>query len=176
MAYTGPAKYLTRIAGAQKLVSMVDTGGTLEVAGQGVALDANGLISPSMFPVNALNATTVVVTAAEALTAFDYVNLFDDAGVNRVRKADASMERPAHGYVNDSAALGSNVTIHLAGMNKGLGLVIGTRYFLSSTVPGTVAAIPTETTGHIIQFLGVAVPMNATDMGIQFEYDDYISC
>lgn len=171
-----PSKYLTRVAGAQVLVSTVSSGGTVAEEGAIVSLGANGLLNPNMIPVNALSTTNIVVEAAEALDAHSYINLFDDAGINKVRKADASQERPAHGYVELGVAAGSNATVQLTGMNKSIGLIIGTRYFLSSTTPGAVTAIPTEDVGHIIQFLGVAVPMNATDMGIQFEYDDYISC
>lgn len=173
---TEPFKYLTRENGVQKLASGTATGGVPEAEGKAVALGANGLIHPSMFPINALHATTIVVEASEAISESDYINLFDDAGVHKVRKADGSQERPAHGYVSEGVALGSNATVHLSGMNKGVGLTVGTRYFLSSTTPGSVLPVPTEAAGNIIQFLGVAVPMNATEIGIQFEYDDYVLC
>ena len=164
-------KYLTREGGLQKLVSAVDVGGTTAQAGLIPALGAQGKLDISMIPTDSLMTNTTTVVAAEDLVANDYVNFFDDAGVGKARKADATQNRPAHGYVAKAAVLGDNVVAYISGMNKGVGLTVGVRYFLGTT--GTPTATPDENTGSILQFLGVAVPI-ADGVGIQFEYDDYI--
>lgn len=165
------AKYLTREGGLQKLEVTVQTGGAASDEGKIPSLNADGKIDLSMIPTDSLMTNTTTVQVAEDLAAGDYVNFFDDAGVGKVRKADATLSRPAHGYVIDAFVTGSNAVAYISGMCAGNGLTVGARYFLAAA--GGVTSTPDEANGGILQFLGVAVPI-ANGVGIQFEYDDYI--
>lgn len=165
-------KYLTRdpVTGIQKLAAGVALGGTAAEAGELVALNAAGKLDISMVPTDDLTASTVTLPAFEDLSDNMYVNLFSDAGVPKARKADATTGLPAHAFVAKGVTATSNAVVYLIGMNPSPGLIVGTRYFLGAG--GNVTTAPTQLAGQVIQFLGVAVPVNATEVGIQFEYDD----
>lgn len=83
--------------GIQEVVS-VQTGGAPS-ADKVPSLDANGRLDVTMMP-SGVGADTSVVVASGALAAGDFVNLFNDGGTAKVRKADASSNvAPAHGFV-----------------------------------------------------------------------------
>jgi len=116
----------------------------------------------------AVSAFTITLPAYENLSAGDFVNIFDDAGVTKVRKADASANKPAHGYVLDDVAAGSDATVYFDGHNTKLsGLTVGTYYFLSDTTPGGVTNTPPSTTGYFIQRLGIAIDNTTIDVEIE---------
>jgi hypothetical protein len=104
-----------------------------------------------------IGADTTVIAASEALSAGDYVNIWDDAGTPKVRKADASTVKPADGFVKDACSSGANATVYHEGANgQHTGLTGGARYFLSSTTPGGVTTTPPSASGSIVQFIGKA--------------------
>jgi len=68
-------------------------------AGDIVALDDTGRIDNSMMPVG-IGADTAVIVASETLAAGDWVNVWNDAGTAKARKADAtSAGKEVHGFV-----------------------------------------------------------------------------
>ena len=140
-------------------------------AGRVPELDAGGKLDQSMMP-SGLGADTASVTASEALAAGDYVNIWDNAGATRVRKADANtLGKPADGFVLAAVAAAAVALVYLEGQNnQHTGLVGGTRYYLSATVAGGVTAVPVIGTGKTHQYIGKAI--NPTTLG--FEADETI--
>lgn len=113
----------------------------------------------------------VIVTAFEALSTGNFVNLFSDSGVVKARKADASVtNKPARGFIRQGAKAGETVIIFTGqGINDQLtGLTEGIEYFLSATQPGKVT--PTAPINGIVQKLGSAI--TATQMEVNI--DDFI--
>jgi hypothetical protein len=135
-------------------------------AGKIVALDSSGRIDPTMMPVG-IGADTKSVTTSEALSAGDLVNLWNDAGTLKARKADATtVGKGAIGFV--LAAFGSGVTalVYFDGTISGLsGLTLGSRYYLSKTAGGVVASVAAYTAGNVVQYVGIA--MSATELTFQ---------
>lgn len=141
-------------------------------AGKIVGLDAAGLIDPSMMPVG-IGADTASVPASENLTAGDYVNLWDDTGTVKARKADASAanaSKKAWGFVLSNVTSPANALVYFEGKNTAVsGLTGGTEYVLSHTTPGGVVALAsgTSTAGHILQVLGEAISATVISTEIQ---------
>jgi hypothetical protein len=141
-------------------------------AGDLVALDANGLLDPSVMPVG-IGADTLSAPASENLTAGDYVNVWNDSGTVKVRKADASTAsaaKRATGFVLSNVTAPANALVYFEGKNTALsGLTPGATYVLSHTVPGgvTILASGTTTAGHILQELGDAVSTTILSTEIQ---------
>lgn len=140
-------------------------------AGKVVALDAAGRIDNSMMPVG-IGADTKSIVASETLAAGDFVNVWNDSGTLKVRKADASggIAKKVDGFVLAVVTSGNNATVYFEGTNnQRTGLTVGSNYFLSAT-PGSVTTTPPTTAAHICQYVGVA--LSATE--ISFEPSDPI--
>jgi hypothetical protein len=148
--------------------------GLVESAGAGdagkiLALDAAGKLANSVMPVG-IGADTKILPSSENLAAGDFVNIWDDAGTLKVRKADASggVAKKADGFVLAAVTSPANATVYFEGTNNQLtGLTIGVDYFLSAVTPGGVVATPPGTTNHIAQWLGksTATTEIATELG-----------
>lgn len=124
-------------------------------AGKIPALGADGRFSTTMMPAG-IGQNVSTLTASEVLAAGDWVNIFNDAGASKVRKADNSNARRAHGFVRSAVAAAAAATVYGPGeLNDQLtGLTLGAEYFLG-TAGAEATAIPT-TSGSIVQGLGVA--------------------
>jgi hypothetical protein len=157
-------KYISQTAGVLTEVeaSVVSVGAG--DAGKIVALDTAGKIDSTMLPVTeGVDTLAIVVEDATGLAAGDLVNVFDNAGTPKVRRADASNGRVAHGYVVTAYADAATATVHKEGTNdQKTGLTAGAVQYLSGTTPGAVTATAPSTTGHIVQRVGVAY--SATEM------------
>lgn len=155
-------KYIALITGKLKEVEALVTSAGAGDAGKIPALDAAGLLDASLMPVG-VGATVVVAPASEALTAGNFVNLWNDAGTLKVRKADATTNaKPALGFVLENVSEAANATVYLLSqMNTGVsGLTIGSDYFLSTT-PGGVTTTAPSAAGNIVQFIGKATQTTA---------------
>lgn len=86
-------------------------------AGDIVALDSSGKLDPSVLPTG-VGPDVSIIEAGEALTAGAYVNIYDDGGTRKVRLADNSNGREAHGWVEAAFALGANATVFFEGPNS----------------------------------------------------------
>lgn len=118
--------------------------------------DANGKLDISVLP-SGIGAETQAAVATEALSAGDWVNIFNNAGTKSVRKANGSSPGlEANGYVQASFANAASATIFTDGANTALtGLTAGAQYYLSATAGlGTLA--PLTAAGNIHQPLGKA--------------------
>lgn len=94
--------------------------------------------------------------ASEALTVGP-VNVWNDAGTARVRKASASdIAHIANGCVTAAVTSGATATVYLSNVLTGLtGLTVGALYL--STTPGAFAAAPPTSTGNVLQRVGFAI-------------------
>jgi hypothetical protein len=128
-------------------------------AGKLVATDSSGRLDDSVMPVG-IGADTKLIVTSEALTAGDYVNIYDVSGTATCRKASAAdATKPAHGFVLDNVSSAANATVYFEGPNTGLtGLTAGTTYVLSAATPGAVVALASApaAAGNTLQVLGVA--------------------
>lgn len=134
-------------------------------AGEIVALDSNGLIDPSMLP----SVDVISLPSFENLAAGDYVNIFDDGGTTKIRKADNSNGRPAHGWVNEAVVSPAATNVFFEGSNANLsGLTEGARIYLGVT--GGIIETPLDpsvVTGDIHQLLGIAISDTEVNTDIQ---------
>lgn len=124
-----------------------------------VSTNADGKIDETLIP----GSETLTLMASENLTAGDWVNVWNDAGTPKMRKADASngMSHEAHGFVLSTITSGATGKFYGEGINTQVsGLTVGGTYFLGDT-PGTESATPPTTSGYILQKLGVAVGATA---------------
>lgn len=143
---------------------------TVTSAGVGSAnkiaqLGADGLLDPSVMPVG-IGADTATIVASEALAAGDFVNIWDDAGTAKVRKADATTEgKEAVGFVLSAVSAAANATVYFEGKNtQRSGLTPGARQYLGTT-PGACTATAPSANGNVVQPLGEAI--NATTIAFE---------
>ena len=107
-------KYMTLDSGKRKLQEATDTSAGAADAGEIVALNSSGLIDPSMLPTTG----TKSIEVGEAVSAGDFVEIYDDGGTTKIRPADNSNGREANGYVLDSGAVAANVNVYFDGANN----------------------------------------------------------
>jgi len=131
-----------------------------------VATGANGKIDGSLLPAS----EEFGREASEALAALDFVNVFDDGGTAKVRKADGSaFATRATGYVLDNYVATDTAQIFGEGIMAGFaGLTIGAPVFLSQTTPGAITQSPSLANAggtDVWQVLGEAV--SATEVRVE---------
>ena len=129
-------------------------------AGKLPALDGAGRLSSTMMPAG-FGDDTVIVVASEALSAGDVVNVWNDAGTPKVRKADATTAgKEGHGFVLESVLNGGNATVYFEGQNTSVtGLTAGA-VFLSTTAGGVTNTAPSGS-GNVVQRVGFATSSTA---------------
>lgn len=153
-------KYIKNDAGTLAEEELLDVSAGRDDSGKGIALDSAGRVSQTMMPTG-IGADTTSIEASEALTAGAEINLFDDAGVGKVRLADNSNNRPAHGFVLSAVALGESAIVYFEGVNTARsGMTIGAVQFLG-TAGNVIETAPTDS-DEIVQRIGVA--RSATEM------------
>lgn len=164
-------KFITIVSGIKKLVSAITASTGVSDANKILATDSTGKIDPSFLPPG-IDLSVETIVASEALAAGDFVNIWNDSGTRKVRKADAATAKAAHGYVLAGVTLGGNASVYITGLNNQLtGLTNGAKVYLSASTPGAATVTPpAETTGYINQVLGVA----ASTTALRFEFDDPI--
>jgi hypothetical protein len=156
-------KPLQIVSGIITEVTAVESSAGSGDEGKIVALNASGLIDPTMLP--ASGSTTF--TSSEAIAAGALVNIWNSTGV-KVRNADnAAIGKQAHGYAPSAITSGATGTIVLGeGIITGLsGLTVGVQQFLGSA--GAVTATPPTASASIVQPVGVAISASSLsfDMG-----------
>lgn len=150
-----PALNASGVLDASILNGTVTSTGVPE-AGKTPLLDSTGRLDASTMPVG-ITPETGSLTASESLADGDFVNIWNDAGTPKVRKADGSTTgKEAHGFVLAATAASGTALVYFEGANTHLtGLTAGPR-FLSATVPGGTQATAPTGSGQIIQQLGIA--------------------
>ena len=110
-------KFIRLVGGVLTEIFGVQTSAGAANAGDLVSLDDSGRIDGSMMPVG-IGADTSNVVASEALAAGDFVNVWNDAGAFKVRKADATTAgKEAHGFVLAAVASAGTATVYFEGTN-----------------------------------------------------------
>jgi len=133
-------------------------------AGKLAMLDAAGKLDVTFMPVG-IGADTASIVASENLVAGDFVNVWNDGGVAKIRKADATTAgKEAHGFVLAGVASAASGTVYFEGTNTQLsGLTPGPQW-LSATAGRCTATAPSST-GNSVQRVGFAI--SATAMNFQ---------
>lgn len=154
-----PQKFIKLSGGrlVEELVESVAEATGAPDADKLVRTGSDGKIDASMMPPG-LGADVMTIVASENLTGGDFVNVWDDAGTAKVRKADATASgKEIDGFVLDAVNSGQNASVYFEGRNTALsGLTIGARYYLSASAPGTITTTPPTGTGKVVQFVGRA--------------------
>ncbi|MGQ0621849.1 MAG: hypothetical protein ACT4QA_18335 [Panacagrimonas sp.] len=150
-------KYLSFLAGRTKEVTATVVSAGAANDGDLPALDSTGRLDTSVMPVG-IGADTASIVASEALSAGDFVNVFDNAGSIRVRKADATTEgKEADGFVLEAVASAATATVYFEGSNtQRSGLTLGAFYYLGTTAGGVTTTAPTAT-GNVAMLVGRAI-------------------
>ena len=126
------------------------------------ALDASGKWDTTMMPTGTGPASQSVQTS-EALSAGDYVNVYDSGGNTRVQKADASnTAKHANGFVLEDYGSGVSATVYFFGVNDEVVSTnlaqaqVGEPIFLYTTGVGTTnyALVAALGTPHLHQVVG----------------------
>lgn len=163
-------KYLQLGTAGMEEVAATDSSAGAGDATKIVALDASGKIALNMMP-SGIGPATKSLVASEAITAPALVNIWNDASVAKIRKADAATNKPANGFILASVASAASAEVYFEGEVTGLSGLVAGKLWLSSTVPGaTQTTIPT-TAGHIAQSVGWATSATTMD----FEAGDPIT-
>lgn len=153
-------KFYTFLANKWQLVTALVTSSGSGDAGKIIATNGDGKLDPTLLP-NGIGADTFVGPSSENLAAGDLVNLWDDSGTVKVRKAtNADPGKPADGFVSASVTSPANATVYLDGTITGLsGLDPAVPHFLG--VDGAVTDTAPTSTGTIIQQVGKSVSATA---------------
>ena len=155
-------KFLRMLAGViAELEALVTSAGAGD-AGKIPALDATGKLDNSLMPVG-IGADSKILPASENLAAGDKVNVWNDSGTAKARKADATVAgKEANGFVLAAVTSGANATVYFDGTNTQLsGLSPGAVYYLATTAGG-VTTTPPSGSGNIVQRVGRA--LSATEL------------
>lgn len=126
-----------------------------------IKTNSAGVIDTTLLPTG-IGSQSKTVETSEALSAGDYVNIFDVGGDARVRRADATTSgTEAIGFVLDNFAAGADATVFFEGTNTALsGLTPGQTLFLS-TVPGAASPVAPAVPGSVVQIVGKACGVDA---------------
>lgn len=139
-------------------------------AGKIPALDSTGRLDTTLMPVG-VEADTGSLLASEDLAAGNWVNVWNDGGTAKVRKADATTTgKECDGFVLSAFTASTGALVYFEGINTQVsGRTPGTTQFLSTTAGGSVETAPSST-GNVVQQLGKS--LSATE--VQFEKSDRI--
>ncbi|HCE46161.1 MAG TPA: hypothetical protein DET40_21665 [Lentisphaeria bacterium] len=158
-------KYIAWVAGQLSEVVATVTSTGVSMANKIVALDATGKLDNSVMPVG-VSAEVKSLVASEALSARSLVNIWNDTGTEKARKADASNGRRANGFVLEAFDQGATATVYLEGTITGLtSKTAGAPQYLSADAAGTMVEATDATTGEISQEVGIAV--SATEVSFE---------
>lgn len=151
-----PAKKLLRlVGGVMTEVFGIQSSAGAANAGDIPALDESGRIDASMMPVG-IGADVANIPASEALAAGDFVNVWNDSGAAKVRKADATVAgKDAHGFVLAAVASGANATVYFEGTNTQVTGQVAGNVFLQTTAGKGGATVPSAA-GNVVQQVGIA--------------------
>lgn len=181
-------RFLANILGRTKMVAAILTSAGAGDAEKVVATNASGVLDDTLLNAATSGANKVLKTkgdgtidesvlptgigadvkkaeASEALAAGDLVNIWNDSGTEKVRKADATTEgKESVGFVKSSFSSGVEADVYFEGRITGLsGLTPGARQYLSAASAGQATATAPSTAGNVVQFIGVAVSATEID-------------
>jgi hypothetical protein len=154
------AKFIKNNAGTLTEESTVATSAGAGDAGKIPGLDGAGRLDNSFMPTG-IGADTASITASEALSAGDLVNVWNSTGA-KVRKADASVAgKEAHGFVLAAVSSSATATVYFEATNNQVtGLTPGVQY-LSASTPGAATGTAPSGSGNVVQRVGFATSATA---------------
>lgn len=157
-------KFLRLVGGIITEVFGVQSSAGAGNAGDLVALDDTGRINNDMMPVG-IGADTASITASENLAAGNWVNVWNDTGTAKVRKADATTAgKEVHGFVLAAVTSGNPATVYFEGSNTQVtGQTPGPVYL--QTTAGAGGATAPSASGNLVQQVGVA--LSATSVNFE---------
>ena len=137
--------------------------------GRIVALGSDGKLDVTLMPTG-IGPLAFTMTAQEALQAGAFVNIVNVAGTPQARLADASIDRPAHGFVKSAFSLGASATVYLrTGINEAVsGMTPGARQYLGTAGQRTETA-PATPSAAIHQLMGIAKDASTLIVDIEDE-------
>ena len=150
----------------KSMIAVVVSAGAAD-AGKPVALDSTGKLDSTLLPGSAIDSAE----ASEAIAAGEAVNVWDDGGTRKIRKADASNGRRADGFATEaiaSAATGKFDTDGKAAVAAAG--VIGTRYYLSAATAGAITATAPTAATEIVQSVGIACDAGVLQIELDEDY------
>lgn len=155
-------KFLRLIGGVITEVFGVQSSAGAANAGDLVALDDTGRLHDSMMPVG-IGADTASLVASEAIAAGDWINVWNDTGTAKMRKADATVAgKEVDGFVLAAVTSGASGTAYFEGTNTQVtGQTPGAVYL--QTTAGTGGATIPSASGNVVQRLGTAVSATAVN-------------
>lgn len=149
-------KYLKNNSGTLQEVAFSQTSSGVGDAGKGVALNDQGKVDDSMLP-SGIGAEIKLLVASEALSAGNWINIWDNASTPNVRKADATTSgKFCNGFVLAGVSQSATATVYLKGINNQVTGMTAGDVFLSITA-GQGSNIPPTASGNVVQFLGTAL-------------------
>ena len=155
-------KFLRLVSGVLTEVFGVQSSAGAGNAGDLVSLDDSGRIDNSMMPVG-IGADTASLTASEALAAGDYINVWDDSGTPKMRKADATTAgKEADGFVLAAVSSGVAGTAYFEGTNTQVSGQTAGSVYLQTTAGAGSSTVPSAS-GNVVQRLGTAVGATAVN-------------
>ena len=157
-------KFLRLVSGVITEVFGVQSSAGAGNAGDVPVLDESGRLDNSMMPVG-IGADTAVIAASESLAAGNWVNIWNDTGTAKVRKADATTAgKEVHGFVLSAVTSGNPATVYFEGTNTQVtGQTPGPVYL--QTTAGTGGTTVPSASGNLVQQVGVA--LSATSVNFE---------
>ena len=155
-------KFLRLIGGVITEVFGIQASAGAANAGDIPVLDDTGRLDNSMMPVG-IGADTSEIDASEGLAAGDWINIWNDGGAAKVRKADATTAgKETNGFVLAAVTSGNPATVYFEGTNTQVtGQTPGPVYL--QTTAGTGGATIPSASGNVVQQVGVAVSATAVN-------------
>jgi len=150
--------YLDVVNGIPTQKTALDTSVGAASAGEIPRLDGTGKLDGTMMPTG-IGAEIKSIVTAEDVSAGDLLQVFDDGGTTKVRKADATAGNKfvASGFVLQGYVAPAPADVYFEGIITGLtGLTAGSTVYLDTTA-GSVNASPPSGGGDIVQRVGIAV-------------------
>lgn len=150
---------------APALVNAVNASAGAGDADKIVQLDSSGKIDMTMMPTG-VGADSAVITTSEALSAGDFVNIWNSSGA-KVRKADATTAgKEAHGFVLSAFGSSASATVYFEGTNTGVTGQTPGPVFLATTAGGATSTAPSSS-GNVVQRIGFALSATAINFQSQ---------
>jgi hypothetical protein len=161
--------FLRLVAGRKTEIAGVVTSAGAGNDGDIPALDSTGRLDTTVMPIGVV-ADNKSIVSSESLSAGNFVNVWDDGGTIKVRKADATAAgKEADGFVLAGVTAPAAALVYFEGTNTQLtSLTLGARYYLDTTAGAVVATTPPSGSGNVVQYIGRAV--STTEL--TFEPDD----
>ena len=160
---TGKPLHIDEATGLQTEVDAIDESAGAGDAGKLIKANPDGHLDDSFLPPG-VGLNIDVLVASEEIAAGKFVNIWLDGATPKIRLADNSNGRIAHGFVRTLVAAAASGSVYGIGeLNDQLSsLTPGTRYFLG-TSGGITATVPTAGSA-IVQVIGVP----KSDIAVRF--------